>query len=60
MVRISPEGEGNFMAKWGVETTAPRVFGEGWPRRMLYDVGALTMRMVLVWVPSRKTVWRSM
>jgi len=27
-VRMSPEGYGNFMAKWGVETTAPRVLSE--------------------------------
>jgi len=35
MVRMSLEGEGNFMAKWGVETKAPRVLREGRPRRTL-------------------------
>jgi len=32
------------MAKWGVETIAPRVLREGRPRRTLYDVGASTTR----------------
>jgi len=40
------------MAKWGVETTTPRVLRDERPSRMLYDVGASTMRkrigMVLV------------
>jgi len=61
---ISLDGEGNFMAKWGVETTTPRVLRDGRLSRTLYDVGASTTRkrmgMVLVWDPSRKTVWRSM
>jgi len=41
---MSPDGEGNFMARWGVEMTAPRVLRDGWPRRTLYDVGILMTR----------------
>jgi len=61
---MSPNGDENFMAKCGVETIAPRVLRDGRPSRMLYDVGVSMTRkrmgMVLVWDPSRKTVWRSM
>jgi len=46
------DGEGNFMARCGVETTTPRLLRDGRPRRTLYDVGASTIRkrmgMVLV------------
>jgi len=49
---MSPDGEGNFMAEWGVEITALRVLRDGRPRRTLYDVDASTTRkrigMVLV------------
>jgi len=49
---MSPDGDGNFMAKGGIETTTPRVFRDGQSRRTLYDVGASTIRkqmgMVLV------------
>jgi len=52
MVMMSLDGEGNFMAKWDVETMAPRVLRDGRPRRTLYDAGASTTRkrigMVLV------------
>jgi len=44
MVRMSPDGEGNFMARWGVETMTLGVLRDGWPRRTLYDVGASTTR----------------
>ena len=63
MVRMSPDGKGNFMARWGVEKTAPRVLRDGRPRRTFYEVGASTTRkrmgIVLVCDASRKTVWRS-
>jgi len=49
---MSSDGEGNFMARFGVEMTTLRMLGDGRPRRTLYDVGASTtrkqMRMVLV------------
>jgi len=52
MVRMSPDGEGNLMARWGVETTVPKMLRDGRPRRTLYEVGASTtrkqMRIVLV------------
>jgi len=41
---MSPDGEGNFMAKGVVDTTTPRVLRDGRPRRTLYDVGASTTR----------------
>ena len=41
---MSPDGDGNFMARWGVDTTASRVLRDGRPRRTLYDVGASTTR----------------
>jgi len=44
MVIMLPDGEGNFMARWGVDTTVPRVLREGRPRRTLYDVDASTTR----------------
>jgi len=48
---MSLDEEGNFMARWGVETTALRVLRDGWSRRTLYDVGASTTRkrMGLFW-----------
>jgi len=49
---ISLDEEGNFMARWGVETTAPRVLRDARPSITLYDVGASMTRkqigMVLV------------
>jgi len=52
MVMMSLDGKGNFMAKWGVETTAPRVLRDRQPSRTLYEVGASTKRkrmgMILV------------
>jgi len=44
MARMSPDGDGNFMARWGVDTNASRVLKDGRPRRTLYDVGASTTR----------------
>jgi len=41
---MSADREGNFMAKCGIETIAPRVLKDGRPRRILYDVGASTTR----------------
>lgn len=34
---ISPNPEGNLIAKWGVETIAPSLFKDGHPRKMLYE-----------------------
>jgi len=44
MVKMSHDGEGNFMARWVVETTAPRMLRDGRQRRTLYEVGASTTR----------------
>jgi len=41
---MSPDGEGNFMARCGVETTTPKVLRDVRLRRTLYDVGASTTR----------------
>ena len=35
IVKISPEREGNFIARWGVETIAPSLLRDDRPRRML-------------------------
>jgi len=32
---MSLDEEGNFMARWGMDTIAPSVFSEGLPRRTL-------------------------
>jgi len=32
------------MARWGVETTTPRVLRDGRPKRTLYEVGASMTR----------------
>jgi len=43
------------MAKWGVETTTPRVLRDGWPSRTFYKVGASTTRKWMG-MPSREIV----
>jgi len=37
------------MARWGVETTTPKVLRDGRPRRTLYEVGASTIRNQMGW-----------
>jgi len=32
---MSPDKDGNFMARWGVDNITPSVFSEGCPRRTL-------------------------
>jgi len=50
---MSPDEDWNFMTRLGVDTMAPSMFGEGHPKRTLYDVWVSTTRkrmgMVLVW-----------
>jgi len=41
---MSPDADGNFMAKCGVETITPNWFKEGLPSNMLYDVCASTSK----------------
>jgi len=57
---MSPDAEGNFRARCGVETTAPNELREGRPSSMLYEVWASTMRyrtwIILVCLPSPKVV----
>jgi len=36
---VSLDGEGNFIAKWGVETTTPRVLRDGLSLRSLAKNG---------------------
>jgi len=62
MVMMSPNGDENFMAKYGMVTTTPRVLTDGRPSKTLYVVSASMMTkrigIVLVWDPSWKTLWR--
>jgi len=41
---MSLNEEGNFIARWSVETTTPKVLRDGRPKRTLYEVGASTTR----------------
>ena len=41
---MSSSGEGNFMARWGVDTIVPSRFNDDLPKSTLYDVSASTNR----------------